>query len=133
MVCAGTGTAQHTSLTVLLDTQCQTSLGNNMYFIIILLVIVEEVFRERTVSGKKVFANTRTVCSPTPVMLARGKRKGLVPTGRKRGKERRGVREGWKESEQVSESEREREREREREKSRNHKVHKLRFQSTFIP
>ena len=44
-----------------------------------LLDIVAEVIRGSTVS---VFAITRRVCSPTPVMLATGNRKGLSPAKR---------------------------------------------------
>ena len=64
------------STVILVDTQCQTNLGNNALY---LLVIVVEVVKESTVSGKKVFAITRIVCTPTPEMFARGKLKGLAP------------------------------------------------------
>ena len=81
------------STVILFDTQCQTNLGNNALY---LLVTVEEVVKGLTVSGKKVFAITRTVCSPTPEMFARGKLKGLAPVSKKsrREMERRREREG---------------------------------------
>ena len=50
-----------------------------------LLDTVAEVIRGVAVS---VFAITRRVCSPTPVILARGNRKGLSPAKRERERER---------------------------------------------
>ena len=61
--------------------------------ILYLLVNFEEAVRGLTLSGKKVFAITRTVCSPTPVILSRGKRKGLVPAWKNKERKKRGGRE----------------------------------------